>query len=1401
MDVFLKYRDPAVDSGRRLKSRPSHRLNAAFEQLYLPWLCPAQFRRLGATTLSTKATALPTCASASRRRACLSRPPKHTASRSLATSADLYPPPPQDHIPFLSTFPNNPSPRQANSDVSPALQSWSVQPPIVIHEMIAGPAPLMRKSRGLGGDSVEIHQNLHACCAVGRYDRVESVLRRLPDLYLPWAPEVIGLHNVYLRSLVDTMAGGNKSENMNKMTHWFEIEIRGNHHTGLKPNAATLALMIRGSLMAYSGRGRDRGVRRILNIAEELDLLHSTTSSGEYTEEEWQELMAIAHGTSPQLAPATKAAHKTTEAAPRADPTKGPEILPMFQKGLGLVTLKRSLVTVDNDEQVPYPHHIEGTDADRHRSWMRMRQEQVEKDVVDAAIERWREENEKMQNMGINTSLSKPSLDAVLWEWQSEMERSLKAELVEIRKLLTSAKTSDARFAYGTYLEAVSADKLAAITIITVLSLYASDGVEKGISISRLTAQMGKKVENEAKSSRPKTNKHRSDKRDVEAQRSRAVHELSGQAEPTGGSRLGDSPEVLDERLTLSKADEWPTGIKIHIGALLLGKLIDVAKIPAYEDVAAPDGSTKRKATLEPAFRHELVAERGKNIGKFFCHAALLERLMSEPLSIAFGSALPMLVEPKPWRGLKEGAYLRDSSNLVRHKSRDPLQEMYLMTASDRGDLDQIYKGLDVLGKTAWRINKSVFRVMTEAWNTGEAIAKIPPIKVDVEYPPEPDASATPRERMQWRHACQLIENDKMGLHSNRCFINLQMEVARAFQDHTFYYPHNIDFRGRAYPLPPYLNHMGADHARGLLIFDKGKELGEHGLKWLKVQLANVYGFDKASLTEREQFATDHVDDIFDSATNPLGGQKWWLKAEDPWQCLAACMDLKAALESPDPSKYVSHLPVHQDGTCNGLQHYAALGGDAIGAAQVNLTPGDRPADIYSAVATLVRDSVTEDAKQGHKIAQELEGLIMRKVVKQTVMTNVYGVTFVGARDQVERQLDALTPEGRGNPNFYRAAYVTGKVFEALQHMFSGAHAIQYWLAECAMRISCAITPGQVERIRGQLEGRHAADYFPGKFNRDAALYAASRSFRSHKPAFTKASLVLEFRSSVMWTTPLRLPVVQPYRATRIREIKTELQQIALREPRSHDPISRRKQLQAFPPNFIHSLDATHMLLSALKCDEIGLTFAAVHDSFWTHASDIPVMNRVLRDAFVRMHQEDIMGRLGEEFDVKYKGCLRLMSVPAAGEAAKQIRKLRRRQPRRRGAVLFEELVIERDRQVLLASADPEEKQRGAEMVTPASIYEALEAQGLVEGKSEVVDLLTEAGAQPDLDLEEDVEDVEDVAEKEEDASDAENDAPKPRKKPRNHKLQFWVPLSFPPVPVRGEFDVAQLKESQYFFS
>ncbi len=201
------------------------------------------------------------------------------------------------------------------------------------------------------------------------------------------------------------------------------------------------------------------------------------------------------------------------------------------------------------------------------------------------------------------------------------------------------------------------------------------------------------------------------------------------------------------------------------------------------------------------------------------------------------------------------------------------------------------------------------------------------------------------------------------------------------------------------------MNHIGDDLSRGLLLFAEARELSAEGLRWLKIHLAGLFGFDKASFKEREEWVQEHLEDIRDCAEKPLTGRRWWSQADDPWQFLAACRELINALDSPDPLAYKSPLPIHQDGTCNGLQHYAALGGDLDGAKQVNLVSGDKPSDVYTHVAQLVEKTIEADIEKGVEIAKLVQGKISRKVVKQTVMTTVYGVTFVGARDQIARQL------------------------------------------------------------------------------------------------------------------------------------------------------------------------------------------------------------------------------------------------------------------------------------------------------------------------------------------------------------------------------------------------------------
>ena len=92
-------------------------------------------------------------------------------------------------------------------------------------------------------------------------------------------------------------------------------------------------------------------------------------------------------------------------------------------------------------------------------------------------------------------------------------------------------------------------------------------------------------------------------------------------------------------------------------------------------------------------------------------------------------------------------------------------------------------------------------------------------------------------------------------------------------------------------------------------------------------------------------------------------------------------------------------------------------------------------------MAKLVEAARVRDAAAGHEIAKELEGKVTRKVVKQTVMTIVYGVTFVGGRLQIERQLKDLGVEG--NVLFKGSYYLVNNVFASIGEMFTAARGIQ----------------------------------------------------------------------------------------------------------------------------------------------------------------------------------------------------------------------------------------------------------------------------------------------------------------------------------------------------------------------
>ena len=52
----------------------------------------------------------------------------------------------------------------------------------------------------------------------------------------------------------------------------------------------------------------------------------------------------------------------------------------------------------------------------------------------------------------------------------------------------------------------------------------------------------------------------------------------------------------------------------------------------------------------------------------------------------------------------------------------------------------------------------------------------------------------------------------------------------------------------------------------------------------------------------------------------------------------------------------------------------------------------------------------------------------------------------------------------------------------------------------------------------------------------------------------------------------------------------------------------------------------------------VGIAFAGVHDSFWTHAADVPILARLLREAFVDLHSQPLLQNLHDELTARQPG-------------------------------------------------------------------------------------------------------------------------------------------------------------------
>lgn len=634
--------------------------------------------------------------------------------------------------------------------------------------------------------------------------------------------------------------------------------------------------------------------------------------------------------------------------------------------------------------------------------------------------------------------------------------------------------------------------------------------------------------------------------------------------------------------------EEWPNRDKVQIGLKLIDMFREVTGLITVENVRKGRHCVWQIEANEETIRWlEDEDER-------------LEMLM--PVR------LPTVVPPKPWNKVAGGGYwsaLPSSTRLIR-----TWRNSYLKDIEDR-DMPVVYAAVNALQDTPWEINKPIFEVMEAAYAKSWDIDGMPPSD-DIELPgllpfhdkpKEAWTEAEVEEDREWRTKRRKIHEMNTLMRSRRLRFLSTIRVAREFlDDPEFYFPHSLDWRGRAYPMASYLHPQGSDIDRGLLQFANSTDICDwEAEEWLAIHGANMAGEDKVSFDERIQWVVDHQEQIFQSAIDPLSTD-WWTTADKPFCFLAFCMEWKAlkdwerkngGLQDSEGNYFQSKLPVQMDGTCNGLQNFSAMLRDDVGGKAVNLLPSDQPQDIYMEVAEVVFERLKKDVASGDKPYAEGWFQLMktpskrRKVVKRPVMTLAYGSRRYGFVDSV---MDDTVKSWRIEPIEVPYPFLHKDEATGLPKDY-GTQAAEYMggmIWDCVGEVVVA--------------AKNAMDWL-----QDAARIAS----KSGKP--------------IKWTTPAGLMVEQAYTKDERKLIKATFggKKIQLRMKDSEGTkYDKRKQASGISPNLVHSLDASHLMFTIVTSKAKGIqSFSMVHDSYGTHASNAGVLAHTLRDCFVDMYQ------------------------------------------------------------------------------------------------------------------------------------------------------------------------------------
>lgn len=713
--------------------------------------------------------------------------------------------------------------------------------------------------------------------------------------------------------------------------------------------------------------------------------------------------------------------------------------------------------------------------------------------------------------------------------------------------------------------------------------------VSTPVMIQRAAREVGTAIEDEVKLAAVREN----ERKDYESILRGAKKRVSDHYKRVYAIRRADE---------LVELDQWPETERMHVGMKLIDLTIEHLGWFQTETRTVSRHKTQRLLVTAPELLTQI--ENDHSLTALF-------RPVFEP----------MVVAPRDWTTPHDGGYL--SSNIRPIKLVKITSKGYY-TELEHTEMPVVYAAVNALQHTAWKINTGILAVLEEVWDRGNDIAGLP-ARAGQEIPPKPfDIETNEEARNDWRGRAAKVYQDNTQERSKRLSVMFTLDVANRYKQYPkIFMPYQLDFRGRIYAVPAF-NPQGPDHMKALLTFARGKALGVNGAHWLAMHGANVAGNDKCSLEERVQWVLDNEVEIVACGTDPYGFIGWrteigGVTIDKPWQFLAFCFEWKGYVEQGE--SFVSSLAIALDGSCSGLQHFSAMLRDEVGGKAVNLIPSEKPQDVYAMVAAKVvislkaivaskylpeGDFTQEYAKQWLAFG------VNRKTCKRSVMTLAYGSRQFGFKDQLLE--DILAPalkkayrDGSVDPALfpfdgdgYRAAlFMAAQIWEAVTKTLVKSVEAMTWLQQAAMAVSAEGLP-------------------------------------------------------IRWSSPVGFPVMQAYWDIKHRIVSTALQgkliQVTMGD--KLDVLDRKAQTNGIAPNFVHSCDAAHMMLTTVRAHQEGInSFAMIHDSFGTTAADTEDLFRVVRESFVEMYGEvDVL----EQFRVEIVRQLSDFAVLALPELPKR---------------------------------------------------------------------------------------------------------------------------------------------------